>query len=381
MSSHTQNHRGQGAGKAISSLKPIVKLKTRWFQITVLLAALGQILIACTASPAGNATIDPSSPTESAGANLSGKLVIYSGRSEPLIQPVLDRFQSQHPDIEILLKSGRNSELANALLEEQNNPQADIFITTEIITIQALQQAGILQSYRSEAASALPPYAVGADHTWYGLTLRARVIMYNTELVSEQQAPRSIFDLTDPAWKSQVASANSSNGSLQAQVAAMRQLVGEEATENWLRGMLSNDVTWFGGHTDVRKAVGAGEFKLGLVNHYYYYLQKEEGSPVDIIYPDQTADGIGLITNLTAVGLVQRSQNLPAARALVEFLLSAEGQQLFASLNFEYPLIPGVPLHPSVQPIDGFRLADVDTAKAAENLDETFDLIERAGLP
>lgn len=377
---HTQNQQGKGAGKALTLLQPNAILKTVWIQITVLLAAFSLFLTACTASPARETPIDPSSTTETTASDLSGKLVIYSGRSEPLIQPVLDRFTSQYPDIEILLKSGRNSELANALLEEQNNPQADIFITTEIITIQALQQAGVLQSYLSEAAI-LPQYAIGPDHAWYGLTQRARVIMYNTELVSDDQVPQSIFGLTDPAWQNQVASANSTNGSLQAQVAAMRQLVGEDATETWLRGMLSNNVTWFGGHTDVRKAVGAGEFKLGLVNHYYYYLQVEEGSPVGIVFPDQSEDGIGLITNLTAVGIVQDSQNLPAARALVEFLLSAEGQQLFASLNFEYPLIPGVPLHPSVQPIDGFRLADVDTAKAAENLDETFDLIERAGLP
>ena len=381
MSTHTQNQPVQGAGKALSSLKPIVKLKTRWFQITVLLAALGLILIACTASPAKDTLLDPSPPPESAGSNLSGRLVIYSGRSEALVQPVLDRFNNQYPEVEILLKSGSNSELANALLEEQNNPQADIFITTEIITIQALNQAGILQSYISETATDLPQSAIGPDHAWYGLTQRARVIMYNTELVAEDQAPQSIFDLTDPAWKSQVASANSTNGSLQAQVAALRQLVGEDATENWLRGMLSNDVTWFGGHTDVRKAVGTGEFKLGLVNHYYYYLQKEEGSPVGIVFPDQSADGIGLITNLTSVGIVQGSQNLPAARTLVDFLLSAEGQQLFASLNFEYPLVHGVPLHPSVQPLDGFKLADVDVAKAAENLNETFDLLERVGLP
>jgi iron(III) transport system substrate-binding protein len=376
-----QNYQNKSTGNAFSSRQPTANLPKVWILISVLLAAFGLFLTACTTSPTGEAPTDFSPTSETAGSNLSGRLVIYSGRSEALVQPVLDRFKNHYPEVEILLKSGSNSELANALLEEQNNPQADIFITTEIITIQALNQAGILQSYISETATDLPQSAIGPDHAWYGLTQRARVIMYNTELVAEDQAPQSIFDLTDPAWKSQVASANSTNGSLQAQVAALRQLVGEDATENWLLGMLSNDVTWFGGHTDVRKAVGTGEFKLGLVNHYYYYLQKEEGSPVGIVFPDQSADGIGLITNLTSVGIVQGSQNLPVARALVDFLLSAEGQQLFASLNFEYPLVHGVPLHPSVQPLDGFKLADVDVAKAAENLNETFDLMERVGLP
>jgi iron(III) transport system substrate-binding protein len=250
-----------------------------------------------------------------------------------------------------------------------------------VFTIQALQQAGILQGYSSEAAAGLPSRAIGPNNEWHGLTQRARVIMYNTDLVSEDEAPRSIFELSDPNWQGQVASANSTNGSLQAQVAAMRQLVGEDATGDWLQSMLSNDVTWFGGHTDVRKAVGMGEFKLGLVNHYYYHLQKDEGSPVGIVFPDQGEGQIGLLTNLTSVGIIQGSRNLPAAQALVDFLLSAEGQELFASLNYEYPLLSGVPLHPDVQALEGFQLADVDIVRAVRERDETFDLLERVGIP
>ncbi len=127
----------------------------------------------------------------------------------------------------------------------------------------------------------------------------------------------SIFDLTDPKWKGQVAAAGSTNGSMQAQIAAMRQLLGEKATEEWLQGLLDNEVTFFGGHTDVRKAVGAGEFKLGLVNHYYFYLQQAEGSPVGVIFPDQEEGQIGLITNATrgghrkGCGQPQRCAGLP----------------------------------------------------------------------
>lgn len=312
---------------------------------------------------------------------MTGRLVIYSGRSEPLIQPVLAAFRQQYPRIEVLLKSGQNSELANALLEEQNNPQADVFITTELMTIQALANAGVFQSYRPAAAEDLPAEAIGPDDNWIGITRRARVIMYNTELVAPDEVPRSIFDLDDPQWRGQIAAAGSSNGSMQAQVAAMRQLIGEQATGQWLEGMLDNNVTFFGGHTDVRKAVGAGEFKLGLVNHYYYHLQKEEGSPVGIVFPDQDEGQIGLITNFTAAGIIRGSRNLPAAQALVDFLLSSEGQQIFAELNFEYPLLEGTLLHPDVEPLTGYRLADVDVAEAARNLDETFALMERVGLP
>jgi iron(III) transport system substrate-binding protein len=312
---------------------------------------------------------------------VSGRLVIYSARTEPLIQPVLNAFQTLYPNVDIRLKSGRNSELANALLEERNNPQADVFITTELMTIQMLNNQGIFESYRSPSAELLPPEFVGENNGWTGITRRARVIMYNTDLVPPQEAPKSIFDLTDPIWKGEVAAAGSTNGSMQAQIATMRMLIGDQATEAWLQGLVSNQVTFFGGHTDVRRAVGAGEFKLGLVNHYYYHLQKEEGDPVAMVFPDQDEGQIGLITNATAVAIIKGTNNAPAAQAFVDYLLSTDGQKIFSQLNFEYPLVAGVALEAGVVPLDQFRLADVDVARASLYLDETFALIDKVGLP
>lgn len=302
-------------------------------------------LSACSPTPAPQATEGPAA-TESPAVEISGELVIYSGRSEPLIQPVIDAFRAQYPQVEVLLKAGSNSELANGLIEEQANPQADVFVTTELFTIQSLAGQGIFQSYLPAGAAQLPAEFIGPDDLWVGLTRRARVIMYNTDLVSPDEAPRSIFDLTDPKWKGQIAAAGSTNGSIQAQIAAMRQLLGEPATEEWLRGLIANEVTFFGGHTDVRTAVGAGEFKIGLVNHYYYYLQQAEGSPVGIVFPDQDEDQIGLITNATAAAIVEGASNPAAAQAFLDFLVSPEGQKVFAEQNYEYPLLPGVALHP-----------------------------------
>lgn len=345
--------------------------------VALMFSACGVPSVTGTASP-----VEPeaTSPAETSQV-VAGDLVIYSGRSEQLIQPVLDEFQVKYPDVKILLKSGQNSALANALIEEQSNPQADVFITTEIFTVQSMYQQGIFQSYRPVSADELPAEFIGSEDSWVGITRRARVIMYNTELVSAEEAPTSIFDLTDPRWKGQIAAAGSTNGGMQAQIAAMSQLLGEQATREWLTGLIANDVTFFGGHTDVRKAVGAGEFKIGLVNHYYYYLQLAEGSPVGVVYPDQGDGEIGLITNATAAGIVKGAKNLPAAQAFIDFLLSHDGQKLFAELNYEYPFIPGVALHPEVQPLDNYRLADVNVADAALNLGATLNLIETVGLP
>ncbi len=360
-------------------------------KLTILLFVMMMLVSACgggnTVSGEDAAVTEPALPvgTEApvvvADESVAGDLVIYSGRSETLVQPVLDAFQAAYPNVNILLKSGSNSELANALIEEKANPQADVFITTEIFTVQSMYQQDVFQSYRPAAADQLPAEFIGPEDSWVGITRRARVIMYNTELLGADEVPTSIFELTDPKWKGQIAAAGSTNGGMQAQIAAMSQLLGEEATQEWLTGMIANEVTFFGGHTDVRKAVGAGEFKIGLVNHYYYYLQLAEGSPVGVVFPDQGEGEIGLITNATAAGIVQGSKNLSAAQAFIDFLLSPEGQELFAELNYEYPLIPGVALHPEVQSLDEYRLADVNVADAALNLDATLNLIETVGLP
>lgn len=342
--------------------------KTVFFIATLII-----LLVSACGTPVTEAPAEP--------AGVSGDLVIYSGRAEPLIQPVIDAFQAKYPNVQVLLKAGSNSELANALIEEQANSQADVFITTELFTIQSLSGQGIFQSYIPVGANQLPAEFLGTDNLWTGLTRRARVIMYNKDLLSEAELPTSIFDLTDPKWKGQVAAAGSTNGSMQAQVAAMRQLLGEEETEAWLNGLIVNEVTFFGGHTDVRKAVGAGEFKLGLVNHYYFHLQQVEGSNVGVIYPDQGDGQIGLITNATAAAVVNGAPHRAAAQAFLDFLVSAEGQKLFAEQNYEYPLLPGVALQTEVRPLDGFRLAAVDVVKAALEFEATFDLIEKVSLP
>lgn len=333
------------------------------------------------ANPGNTPAAESFTPAGSSEEALTGQLVVYSGRSEPLIQPVIEAFQASHPGVEVLLKSGSNSELANALIEEQGNPQADVFITTELYTIQNLAQKGVFQAYQPVGAELLPEEYVDAGHFWVGLTRRARVIMYNTELVNPEELPDSIFDLVDPRWQGQVAAAGSTNGSMQAQIAAMQQLVGAQATEEWLQGLIDNQATFFGGHTDVRKAVGAGEFKLGLVNHYYYHLQQAEGSPVGVIYPDQGEGQIGMITNATAAAIVAGSRNLGLAQVFLDYLISLEGQELFARLNYEYPLLDEAAPLAELPPLQGFRLAAVDPALVAQEFGTTFDLMERLGMP
>ena len=333
-----------------------------------------------TAAPAEPTAVPAAAPTAEA---LSGELVIYSGRSEPLIQPVIEQFKRQYPDINIRLKAGSNNELAAALLEERANPQADLFITTDMLTVANLGKEGIFEPYQPQGADKIPAAFRDPDGMWTSFTARARVIMYHADLVKPEEAPTSVFDLTDPKWKGKVAAAGSTNGSMQAHIAALLELQGAEATERWLRGLVANDTTFFGGHTEVRKAVGAGEFALGLVNHYYYHLQRAEPTDnnVGVVYPDQGPDQMGTVVNTTAGGIVKGGPNQAAAKAFMDFLLTPEAQQLFAELNYEYPLLEGVALAEGVKPLSEFRIAEVPMRDLYDRLDEAQALIQEVGIP
>src|SRR5688572_2679868 len=143
--------------------------------VLVSMFVLALIVSACgTAAPVVSeenaSTAEPVVVTEE--AQVSGDLVIYSGRSEPLIQPVIDAFRAKYPNVNVLLKAGSNSELANALIEEQANPQADLFITTELFTVQSLSVQGIFQAYTPVGADQLPAEFIGDGNLWTGLTSR-----------------------------------------------------------------------------------------------------------------------------------------------------------------------------------------------------------------
>ena len=306
-------------------------------------------------------------------------VVVYTSRSEALFKPVVDAFNKTHPEIKVTLLSGSNGQLAARLLEESANPQADVLVNSDVLNMVDLASKGVFQPNPSKVVAAVPSEYRAEDGAWAALTLRPRVIMYNTNLVKPEEVPQSVFGLTDPKWKDQVGSADSTNGALMANLAVMRSIFGEAKTSEFVQALVGNGTKFFGGHTEVRKAVGAGELKLGWVNHYYYYLSKAEGAPVGIVYPDMK--DAGLIVNSTNVGIIKGAKNESAARIFVDFLLSAEGQRVFAEANFEYPVVPGVALAKGVEPLDSLKRADVTMKAMYDDLGPTRAMAQQAGLP
>lgn len=354
------------------------KLTIRFARIFLLVTLLAT---ACTAPVTPAAAPATDTAAAQPGDAASGELVVYTSRSESLFKPVLEAFNQAYPEVKVTMLTGSNGELAAKLLEERANPQADLLVNSDTLTMESLAEQGVFLPNDSPAVAAVAESYRADDGSWVALTLRPRVIMYNTDLVPPDEAPTTMMELTDPKWRGQIGAADSRNGAMVAQLVAMRHLLGEEAMTAFVQGLVANDTQWFGGHTDVRKAVGAGELKLGLVNHYYYHLSKAEGAPVGIVYPDQGEGEMGLIVNSTNAGIIQGAKHPELAQLFIDWMLSPAGQKVYADLNFEYPVTPGVTTAEGVPPLSDFKLADVSLKTMWEELAPTQQAAQAAGLP
>lgn len=303
-----------------------------------------------------------------------GALVVYSGRNENLVGPLLERF-TEETGIPVQAQFGDSSDLALQLGEEGEATEADVFFSQSPGATEYLDAQGLLADLPDDVLSLVPADRRASDGTWVGVTGRVRVLVYNEELVSEDELPGSVLDLTDPAYEGRVAVAPT-NASFQDFVGALREELGDEATAAWLEGMAANESPNYSSNNDIVQAVAAGQVPMGLVNHYYNARLLSE-------QPDQPsrnhffAEGdLGSITLLATVSKLASSDN-PDAERLVEFLLSEGSQEYFATETFEYPLVEGV------APPEGLPALEplvVELDELGSDFEATLALIDESGI-
>ncbi|MDR7486778.1 MAG: extracellular solute-binding protein [Armatimonadota bacterium] len=313
----------------------------------------------------------------------SAALVVYSGRREPLILPVIERFR-QATGIQVTVRSGGIGELANLVLEERGRPRADVLISNEVSVLEVLRREGVLQPYMGAAVRAIPREFRAHDGTWIGLSLRAHVVMANRERLAEWglPVPGSMADLAAPPWRGRVVMPVFTNEYIVAWLSALRLARGDGWTEEFFRRLRDNRPILVAGGTQVRQAVARGEAAVGIANHYYYHLQIAEGSRnLEIVYPDQGPDGMGVLVSPSGIAIVMGAPNPAAARRFVDFLASdRRAQEFYAMANFEYPILPGVPLHPDVRPLDRVKRMAVTYQQLGELRDGTLRLIREGAF-
>src|SRR5829696_5927755 len=337
----------------------------RWIQ-HVLVVALFAVLVsaACTQQP---------SPTGSNGANTSaGEVTVYVSTDRVFSEPILRAYEQQSGarvnaiyDTEETKSTG----LANKLIAEKNRPQADVFWSNEPVRTLVLKRNGVLAPYKSPNAEGIPPTFKDPEGYWTGFSARSRVIVYNTNLVKPDEAPKSVLDLADPKWKNQIAIADPRFGSTSFHVAALYAQLGDERADEFFRKLKSNGVKIVPGNSVVRDLVARGEVKLGLTDTDDVNVALEDKQPVAMVFPDREGMGVPIMPNM--VSLVANGPNSEAGKLLIEYLLSPEVERMLAqSEAVQIPLHPGVEGPKNIPLLSSFQPMTLDYGKAADRVED-----------
>ncbi len=329
--------------------------------------------------PSAGATSEASA-TDASGdvTGEGGELVIYSGRSENLIGPLIEDFEKE-TGVRVEVRYGGTAEMAATILEEGNNSPADLFFAQDAGSLGALAQAGRLEKLPEAILDKVEARYRSPDGEWVGASGRARVLVYNTDQLQESDLPSDAFGLTDPKWAGKVGWAPT-NASFQSFVTAMRRINGDDATRQWLEDMLANDVQAYDNNVAIVEAVGKGEILLGLANHYYLYRflaeQGESFAARNYYFPDGGADAL---VNVAGVGVVNTTNQEELALRFVEFLLGDEAQQYFADETVEYPLVTAdVKVNPLLKPLSELNPPQLDLGDLSD-LQGTLEMLQDTG--
>lgn len=345
----------------------------RLVRFTPLLIML--MLLAACATPASQ-TVEPTA----AAPVGPGTLVIYSGRSEALVGPLIEQFKTA-TGVDVQVRYGSTAEIAATILEEGASSPADIFFAQDPGGLGAVAKAGLFAPLPDELLDKVEPRFRSPSKLWVGISGRARVIVYNSEAIQPADLPADIFELTDPKWAGRVGWAPT-NGSFQAMVSAMRVVWGDAKTSEWLRGMQANQPVVFEGNVPIVEAVGAGEVDIGLTNHYYLYrFLREQGEGFGARNHFLRGGGPGSLILVAGVGRLAGGANEQNALRFLEFMLSLPAQQYFASSTNEYPLVEGVVTPTGLPPIADLEATALDIDMAdLEDLQGTINLMREAGV-
>lgn len=335
-------------------------------------AAVAGVLVSLAAvlvlSACGGAASDDSGATSGASGD---PLVVYSGREQEYMAPVFQRFEKQS-GIPLDVRYGDSIDLALLIGEEDDRTPAGVFISQSPGSAVYLANKNLLGALPAATLDQVSTRYRAKNGRWVGIAGRQRVLIYNTEKVSEKDLPSSVLDLVKPQFKGEVGIAPS-NASFTDFITAMTQIKGVDATSAWLKGMAANDAKTYAKNSAIAEAVARGEIPMGLVNHYYVneILEADPGAPVAAHRFAGTDPGSLFLVATASVPTAASGDS--RAVKLVNFLLSKEGQRLLVAGEGEYPVVEGVALTdgtPSLAKSDypSYDLTELTDLKGTANL-------------
>ena len=303
---------------------------------------------------------------------------VYSGRSHYGSEPAMEAF-TKKTGIKIATFGGNSQEVFERLMAEGDKTRADVLITVDAGNLWNAGRHGLLARIESPALIAnVPANLRDPESRWFGLTMRARTIMYSTDRVKPAELS-TYAALGDPRWKNRLCLRTSNYIYNQSLLAAWIKRYGEPTVERTVAGWVRNGPVLINGDTKILEAIAAGRCDVGIANTYYLarLVHKDPGLPVAPFWADQ--QGAGTHVNISGAGVTAHAKNRDSAVKLVEFLGSGEAQNRFADSNFEYPVNPMVKPHAILQRWGPFKADDINIAAAGEFQAAATRLADRAG--
>ena len=299
------------------------------------------------------------------------QVVVYTSLDQVFSEPVLQAFEKE-TGIEVKavydVEASKTTGLVNRLIAERQHPRADVFWNSEVARTLVLQEKGVFTPYRSPSAADIPQQFKDPDGYWTGFAARARVLIYNREMVSEDERPASIFDLVKPKWKNRVALAYPLFGTTATHVAAWYALLGPQRTEAYLRGLKANGVVIVDGNSVARDLVVQGEVPLGFTDTDDVNVAIQSGKPVEMIFPDR--EGLGTLLIPNTVSLIGNGPNPEQGKRLIDYLLSHRVErQLAFSASMQIPVRAAVERPDHAPPYEEIRAMQVSYKEIAANLE------------
>lgn len=340
----------------------------------VLAAALLALSLAACGSNAS-----PAASSSGSNDSENSPLVIYSGRDEKLVGPLIAQFEKD-TGIKTEVRYAGSAAQAQLLLTEKENSPAQVFLSQESGALGVLGAAGLLAELPENTRDKVPAAYNAEGKTWVGLTGRARVVAYDSSQVAIDDVPDTAAAMIDPKWKGQIG-VTPGNASFIAFVTAMRLTDGDAKTAQWLKALADNDVKSYEKNSGILEAVNSGEIKLGLTNHYYWFsAAAEQGAENMRVKIKYGAPGdVAALVNVTGVAVLKKAAQNPSAQAFVDYLLSDAGQQYFVEKQYEYPLVPGVAGPQGVPELASLQGPGIDLSDL-DSVEQSAKLIDEAGI-
>lgn len=307
------------------------------------------------------------------------EVVVYSARKEHLIKPLFDAYTAE-TGVKIIYVTDKAGSLLQRLKAEGKNSRADILLTVDAGNLWHAAEEGVLRSVDSKVLMEnIPAHLRDPENRWFGLSKRARTIVYSPERVKPEELS-SYQGLALEQWKGRLLLRTSKKVYNQSLVAMLIAKYGATETENIVQGWVKNLAAQpFSSDTKLMEGILAGQGDVGIVNTYYYgrLLKKNPDLKLALFWADQGSDGVHV--NVSGGGVTTHAKNPQAAQRLLEWLSSAEAQNLFADTNMEYPVNPKVKPAPEVAAWGAFMASSMNLAKAGELQGEAIRLMDRAG--